>query len=246
MKPTLFDQCRAYLLAHATPPSPPTLRPPALAVTISRETGTGAREVGKLVAELLQKRQRAPGYPWAVIDQDIIKKVIEQEGLPAKLERYMPEDATGRVQDVLEDVLNLHPPTSALVGCTTRTILRLALIGNVVLIGRAANVITAMLDHVLHVRLIAPLDARVRHAALTLGLDPDEARTHVARGDRARARYVRRYYGTDVRDPLQYHLAINTGRVAFLEAARVIADAAWMRQRAEPARNSERPAGATR
>jgi cytidylate kinase len=43
--------------------------------------------------------------------------------------------------------------------------------------------------------------------------------------DQGRKRYVTKYYEKDIDDPLLYHLVINTDRVSYPEAARVIADA---------------------
>jgi cytidylate kinase len=47
----------------------------------------------------------------------------------------------------------------------------------------------------------------------------------VRREDRGRARYLKKYFGADVDDPLLYHLILNTGRVSYDEAVEIIADA---------------------
>jgi cytidylate kinase len=49
----------------------------------------------------------------------------------------------------------------------------------------------------------------------------------VRRVDLARRRYVKKYYGADIDDPLLYHLVINTDQVSHVEAARLIADAVY-------------------
>lgn len=231
MKPSPIDQCRSYLVAHALAAKEAHHKPPRLAVTISREAGAGAVTVGKLAAEFLEGRQRDPRYPWVVFDRNLITKVLEDHAMPERLEEYMPEDTSQRVLDAIEDLLGLHPPSSTLVRITTDTILRLALIGNAVIVGRGGNLITSMLDHVLHVRLIAPVDVRIRRVASFQGTKREEAREYVIRTDRARARYVRRHFGKDIRDPLHYHLTINTEFTGFSNAAKIIADAAWAMRR---------------
>jgi cytidylate kinase len=45
------------------------------------------------------------------------------------------------------------------------------------------------------------------------------------REDRGRKRYLKRYFDTDLDDPMLYHLVINTDLVPYEEAARIIADA---------------------
>jgi general stress protein 26 len=57
-------------------------------------------------------------------------------------------------------------------------------------------------------------------------LTEKEAAEYVEGTDRVRKRYVHRYFGVDVADPHHYHLVINSGKVGYQEAARIIVDAA--------------------
>lgn len=59
--------------------------------------------------------------------------------------------------------------------------------------------------------------------------------------DLGRTRYVRKYYGKDIDDPLLFHLVINTDRIPHPEAARMIADAVTARQEARSGVVAERP-----
>jgi len=227
MKASLFDQCRAYLTAQAAAPAEDKPRPPLRAVTISRETGAGAISIGQLVADHLQARQKDARYPWAVFDRNLAREVLADFKLPQRVEQYMPEDTAQAARDTIEDLLGLHPSEWTLVHYTNRTILRLANAGNVVLVGRGANLITAGLDHVLHVRVVGPEAQRIRHCEDYYHLTRAQASEFVHKTDRARARYVKRHFKKDIADPLNYHLVINTGPVSFTEAARLIAEAAW-------------------
>jgi cytidylate kinase len=199
----------------------PAIRP---TVTISRETGAGAVTIAGLVAELLSGLDPA-ATPWSVFDRNLVEQALKENELPETLKGFMPEDVTPELQSAFEELLGLHPPTWSLFQAVSKTILRLAQAGNVVLVGRGANLITAPLSHVLHVRLIAPVEKRVKTAAQTYGLGLAEASTFVRKTDRARARYVAGYFEKRIDDPLQYHLTINTGFVSFETAARLIADA---------------------
>ena len=99
----------------------------------------------------------------------------------------------------------LHPSGWTLAQHTTKTILRLAGLGHAILVGRGANVITARLPNVFHVRLVAPLLTRNRHAAEFYHLSEAEAAKLVREQDHARRRYVRRYFNSEIddRDPLR-------------------------------------------
>ena len=66
---------------------------------------------------------------------------------------------------------------------------------------------------------------RIEHIEGYLHLDPQAATEYVRRMDQGRKRYVTKYDEKDIDDPLLYHLVINTDRVSYPKAARLIADA---------------------
>ena len=142
------------------------------------------------------------------------------------VERFMVEDARLPVETIVEELLGLHPTPWLLVQQTTRTILRLASLGCVILVGRGADVVTKRLPYVFHVRLVAPLEKRVQHAAQYYNLTAADAAEKVREEDHARRRYLRRYFDADIDDPLLYDLVINTGRLGFVRTAELIAQAA--------------------
>ena len=74
--------------------------------------------------------------------------------------------------------------------------------------------------------LVAPLEKRVEHARQFYSLTESEAQKYCVNQDRARERYFKKYFNADVNDPLLYHLVVNTGRVSYDEAAKLIGEAA--------------------
>jgi cytidylate kinase len=108
---------------------------------------------------------------------------------------------------------------------TAETLLQLAELGSVILIGRAGNIVTARLPHVLHIRLVAPLEERIERICHDDRKTPAEARRFCLEEEQARARYLKTYFRADINDPMHYHLVINTSRVGYDNAARVIGDA---------------------
>ena len=51
-------------------------------------------------------------------------------------------------------------------------------------------------------------------------------RDFIAREDKGRARYIKKYFEVEVDDPLNYHLTINTSLVSYDAAAELIVTAA--------------------
>jgi hypothetical protein len=83
--------------------------------------------------------------------------------LPPQLESLMTEEAKLPIEEVVEELLGLHPSRWTLVQHTTKTILKLVSLGHAVIVGRGSHVITARLPNVLHIRLVAPFSTRLRY-----------------------------------------------------------------------------------
>ncbi len=217
-----FDKCLAFINCQLNPAEKPELAPTRrLAITLSRQTGSGAHTVASHLAPLLE--QKLPGSsPWTVFDRDLVEKVLQDHHLPTRLAQYMPEDRTYSIQDIMQELVGLHPPSYDLVHQTTETVLRLAELGNVILVGRGANVITARLEHVFHVRLVGSPARRLERLQKMLHLEGDAARQLMEKSDAGRRRYLKEYFGADIDDPLLYHLTINTDRLDEAEAAQLI------------------------
>ncbi len=229
--PVSLEKCLTYIdtqlqSAHGPVQAAGQEHPPA--VTISRQAGAGGTPVANRLAELLQAQQPGKTCPWTVFDRNLVEKVLEDHHLPGRLAQFMPEDKVSAIADAVEEVLGLHPPSWKLVHQTTETILQLAELGNVILVGRGANVITAKMPHVFHVRLVGSFERRAERLQTRLRMNREAARKLTRTLDVARRRYLRRYLGTDADDPLRYHLVINTDWVSLDDAAELIVHA--MRQ----------------
>lgn len=195
------------------------------AVTISRQAGCGALVVAEKLARYLAKHSPRNAVPWTVLDRNLMDKVLEEHGLPLSLAKFLPEDRVSEIEDMMTEILGAHPSSRKLVEHTAETVLKLAAMGNVILIGRASGLITAKLPRVFHVRLVAPLEQRIAFAHQAYGMTKAEAHTFCLHEDLGRERYVKKYFNADVTDPLLYHMIINTGEVSYDDAAQFIGDA---------------------
>jgi cytidylate kinase len=203
-------------------PKSSLLRP---AVTISRETGAGAVTIGRRLAEVLEKRKTPDMEPWACYDKNLAEKVAEDHKLPAHLAQYMPESQWGEIESFLREVMGVHPPAEEMLQMTNRTMVKLAMLGNVILVGRGANIVTATLENAFHIRLVAPLKERIRRVEDYYKLSRDEAEAFIRRKDKERRDYVKSHFDENIDDPLLYHLVINTGLLSDEAVVQMVADA---------------------
>jgi cytidylate kinase len=201
------------------------------AVTISRQTGCGALAIAEKLANYLQARTPEDKPHWTVFDRNLVERVLVEHSLPQRLARFMPENWSSEIEDTLDELFGLHPPSWLLVRETAETILRLVKIGNVIIIGRGANLITSKFDSVFHVRLVAPLQQRAQHIQETEDLDRRAALELIHREDKGRKRYLRKHYEQDINDPLLYHVLLNTGLLDYDRTARLIGGIVLEKQR---------------
>ena len=198
-------------------------------VTISRQAGAGAHSVAEELLKELAGTARRDEPPWTLFDRDLVERALREHGLPQRLADYMPEDRVPELADTMDQLFGLRPSSWTLVRKTADTVLHVAAMGNVVVIGRAANLITRSFENAIHVRLVAPLAVRVARVGRSEHLDPEQAEASVRTKDRARRRYVQKYYRGDIDDPLAYDLVINTDRLSYVETAQLIAEAVTAR-----------------
>ena len=225
--PLDFDRCQAFINAQLQTPLPGGDGMPEdpgrwRGITISRQTGCGAKAVADGIADFLQSHAGCDARPWMVFDRNLVEKVLEEHNLPATAAQYMGEDRISELDDIIEESFGLHPTKWILVRKTSETILHLANLGNVILIGRGANIITSKLPFVFHVRLIGSLDRRVERLREERRQSEKAALQFLRAEDNARRRYLKKYFGKNADDPMLYHLVINTDLVGPETAATMI------------------------
>jgi len=207
-------------------------------VTVSRQSGCGGHVFAEELAACLQARLPQGVKRWTIFDRSLVEVVLRDHHLPAHLASFMPEDRVGQLNDIIEDLFSLHPPTETLVRRAAETILHLAELGHAIIVGRGGNVITARLPGMLHVRLVGSVERRVAHLQQFDHLDRKDALKRMAREDGGRCRYLKEYFGKDVDDPLLYHFVINTDWVTLKDAAKTVGAFALNHKAANTAKTS--------
>ena len=225
LKHAELEAWRSYvfsLLEADRKPSLADARQPGPAITISYQTGSGSHEIAARLAEVLQEAEPKGHVPWTVFDRQLVEKVLEEHELPKALAKFMPEDRRSFIQDVMEELVGLRPPSWVMVPKIAETVLHLADAGYVILVGRGANFITAHLPNVFHNRLIAPLPKRIERVQKLNSLTSEEATKFIRDEDRSRNRYSKEHFHKSVDEALAYDLVLNTDRISFSDAVELI------------------------
>jgi cytidylate kinase len=205
-------------------------------ITISRQIGSGAEEVARLVCERL-------GY--AYFDKNFLVDEAIKMGL-SESEIVELSEETYKAKTFLENLFSPGARTVASVAIRRRNetgiekkyirhldeldcidMIRTVIEatyrrGNIVIVGRGGQVILQKKPDVLHVRLIAPLEVRIQRIMGQEGMDADKARQYIQERDKATFEYLERFFKVQWDDPTLYNLTINTGEHNYIGAAATI------------------------
>ena len=96
--------------------------------------------------------------------------------------------------------------------------------GKAIIVGRGANFVLPP-ENRFRVRIIAPRDRRVNCVAESYGISKDEAKRRVMRTESDRRAFIRKYFHSDIADPANYDMVLNTGTLSIESAAAAICSA---------------------
>ncbi len=194
-------------------------------------TVEAAKLVGKPVGALIDKEQRVVRF------RDRIGQFLQTMLERSAMSGVSGEPYFGRGIDTLpaETYAELakDPAATAVkvddkafIEAMTSVVKNLHQKGNVVIIGRGANIILTDTPGVIHVGLKAALPLRVRTFVEREHLDPEEAEVYVEELERAREAYFRKFFKVHPDEPSLYHMMLNMDKIRPQIAAEVIVHAA--------------------
>lgn len=202
----------------------PRLTKPTLA--ISYMFGAGAKAIASDLARALQETEEPGSGTWEVFDHQLIEKALQQEHWPIKLATLIAEEKRFFVDELVDDLFSLRPPSWVLMPQLIETTTNLAVTGHAILVGHGATMITAELPNVFHVRLTGSLPRRIERVEKHLGVTHEEAVKLVRKVDHQREKYAKAYFHARLNDELHHDLAINTDRISQEDAVAVVANMA--------------------
>lgn len=188
-------------------------------ITISRQRGSGGTIIGKMVAKQLD---------WHFYDRELIDQVAKHMNTdPREIEAH-DEQAPRSVQTFILQLLEKgHPSETQYLRGLLEVLRQIRTSGNAVIMGRGANLV---IPHALCIRVVAPLEKRLKRIADLDQMTPVQARREVLTVDRERTQFVRAYFKADSTDPCLYDLVINTAATNLEHAADLVITALRNRQ----------------
>jgi cytidylate kinase len=199
-------------------------------VTISAGYGAGGSVVAPAVAEQLQLRllDRAISVAVAARLQVTVQEAEAGEAKRTFTGRFLSLLAplAGGVLGAGTDAAPPHavpvPDEAADFREHAEAIVRAALPGGAVILGRAGAAALRNETDVLRVRLFGPAEARIAQAAQLEHIDLETARERIRQVDDARDHYIWRLYKVRADDPALFHLQLDSTAISLDACASII------------------------
>lgn len=170
-------------------------------ITISREYGSGGREIGKKLAEKLN----IPFYDKSVSEFTAIKS-----GFPKSTVENVEDKTPSVFTYGMYSYTNMPPIHDEVFFAQCQVIKNIADKGPCVIVGRCADYVLKDRANVLNIFIHAPLEARIKRVTSLYSVPEDEAKKTILKNDKARAKYHDHYASMKWGKAQNYHLTINT------------------------------------
>jgi CMP/dCMP kinase len=213
-------------------------------ITISRQYGSGGDEIAAKVCDLLGYQMFnkdmicQAAAETGISEQEIVDYSEENYKVRSFLDRLLNRGKPvihGRVWTADEtgprcsEIVMSEETVLSLVQQAIHSAYRA---GNMIIVGRGGMMVLKGMPGVLHVRIEAPMENRIQYVKGIIQENGRyfyadiesrrEAQDRINERDEASAGYIRQFYSEDWRNPLLYHLALNTGILTTDQAVHII------------------------
>lgn len=198
-----------------------------IAVTIARQYGSGGREIGEKVAEIL-------GFK--CVDRELVTLAAQKGGFNADVIKKIDENTTSSLLYTLAMGSNVFgaphtaynvdvPINDKLFILQSDIIKSLAEEGPCVFIGRCADYVLSEKKNRISIFLYGDMESRVKRIVERHeGIGEEEAMKLISKTDKRRMNYYNFYTGERWGNFANYHLLLNTSVLGIDGSARIIAE----------------------
>jgi cytidylate kinase len=169
-------------------------------ITISREMGCFAGDIAqKLIDRINREIEKEDSKKkWNWISKEILEKSAEELKInPERISHIFEAKKKVLLQDLADSLIKNYYISDSQIIATIQNIIRTyAYQGGVVIVGRASAVITNEIRRALHIKLVAPVDFRVKLLCDNLKVTQKLARKTVEETDRKRESFIKFFRGT--------------------------------------------------
>ena len=182
-------------------------------ITVATEPGSGGSIIAARIAERLELDYFHRG---------IVEKIAKTAKIRSKVVNSLEKERLTGVKDFISSLVQdqyIHPDTY--LRHLLPVISTIAKHGRAVIVGRGANFILPAED-IFAVRVICPLEKRIREVALSHRVPIEKAKRRVIQRQSRRKAFVRHSFNADISNPIHYDLTVNTGKMSIDAAVETV------------------------
>jgi cytidylate kinase len=185
-------------------------------ITISREPGSGGRIVAQKLAANLNVE---------LFHQEVLHEMAKRAEVSQQMLATMDERGLSILEDWISSlVYDRHMWPDEYLKHLMNVIGTIGKHGRAVVVGRGANFILPP-EQRFRVRITAPRRFRIQNVARKFNISEDEAKRRVIQTESDRKSFIRKYFNSDIADPDNYDLILNTEALSLDDTTKIIAGA---------------------
>jgi cytidylate kinase len=182
-------------------------------VTFSREHGSG----GDILAERLAKKL---GYE--LFHQEVLHNMAESARVSVQFLETLDEKGVSVLDEWISSLVDKrHLWPDRYLQHLMKIVGTIGNHGQAIIIGRGSNFVLPP-NKRLSIRVIAPMEERIRNVSKELDITVEEAKQRVIKIESDRKAFIKKYFNADIADIFNYDLIINTGTLGIDEAVNAV------------------------
>lgn len=197
---------------------------PGPVVTISRMAGCSSQ---RLADELAAQLNALGGtQKWSVISKEILHESAQKLQLdPKTIKSIFKAQDRSILDDIVQAFLSKDYHLERKMRNTVINVIRrFSIEGHKIILGRGANIICSDIENALHVRIVSPLDWRIKKVMMTKNFNKDEALHCIENTERDRSAFRHSIKGKAV-DSEDFDLTVNQSKYSNQEIIEIILSA---------------------
>ena len=182
-------------------------------ITISREPGSG---------ENILDERHSKQLEFDLFYQEFIHKMAESAHVSVRLLETLDEKGASVLEEWISSLVDKrHLWPDRYLQHLMKIIGTIGKHGRAVIVGRGANFVLPP-EKRLGVRVISPLETRIRNVSRAFGVTAAEARSRILKTESDRKAFIKKYFNEDIQDPLNYDVIINTQDMSIDDAVNAV------------------------
>lgn len=182
-------------------------------ITVSMEPGSGGTILARQIADRLK---------FDLFNREIVEEIAKSAEIRETVIETLEKDRLSGIEDFIASLVKdyyIHP--DIYLEHLFKVISTIAEHGRAVIVGRGANFILPA-HEIFAVRVIAPLEIRIRNVARGYHVAEEEAKRRVIQRESRRKAFVRHSFNAEISDPIHYNMVINTGKMSITAAVEAV------------------------